>query len=227
MKKINSIKILQLVVLAALTIAALALAFINQEALKELASKPLVLGIYILIWLVLILSFIFLYLDFHRLSKLQMEFDTLSKATFSDNISGIPNRFSCDILLDKYKNLGAPKSAACAMIVLTSLSDVNNRYGHDIGDEHIKAFSDVFTRCAASLCFAGRNGGDKFLAIFEDTSETAVPDFLELLKSEIEKHNTLSESSVIEYRYGVAENTHEHYENIIDLITLANKRIYE
>lgn len=45
---------------------------------------------------------------------------------------------------------------------------INNTYGHVIGNATIQSFSDVLSGASVGLCFVGRNGGNKFLALFEN-----------------------------------------------------------
>lgn len=76
------------------------------------------------------------------------------------------------------------------------------------------------------MCFVGRNGGNKFLALFEDGNTYKMDSFLKKLDQKIQLYNQDPASSLlIEYRYGIAFHEGEEVKTITDLIALSNRRI--
>ncbi len=77
-----------------------------------------------------------------------------------------------------------------------------------------------------NLCFVGRNGGNKFIALFENCTAQKLATFLERVESKVSLYNENSESAPIVYKYGSAYRENESVRTITDLIALSNHRIY-
>ena len=220
MKKFNTFKIVQLVLLIILT--AVSLYMLMQPEVKQYIfdSTPATV-LFIIVWAVLLVTFLFLLIDFSLISSMKMNYHNLYDVAYSDPLSGIPNRFSCDTIIEKYYDKKLPDDIACVMIDLSNLPEINTLYDHRTGNKVLKDFSGILSTAAVSLCFVGRNGGNKFLAIFENCTDEK----LNTLTDRVDQYNQASDSISMEYRIGKAMNRDEHLEQITKLISLANSRI--
>ena len=226
MKRFHSSKMVQLVILILLTLVSL-FALLQPEVKQFVFSSTAATLLFLVVWLVLLISFIFLLVDFNVISSMKLDYNDLYGAAYADQISGMPNRFSCDTLIEKYYDQDLPADIGCVMIDLSNLTKVNHQYDRKVGNQMLKDFSDILTASAISLCFVGRNGGNKFLSIFEDCTEKKLQIFLSRIDKKVEEHNTQPDSVAIEYKTGSALNTKEGLTQIDQLISLANKRISE
>lgn len=224
MKKFNTFKIVQLVLLIILT--AVSLYMLMQPEVKQYIfdSTPATI-LFIIVWAVLLVTFIFLLIDFSLISSMKMDYHNLYDVAYSDPLSGIPNRFSCDTIIEKYYDKKLPDDIACVMIDLSNLPEINTLYDHRTGNKVLKDFSGILSTAAVSLCFVGRNGGNKFLAIFENCTDEKLNTFLDRVTDRVDQYNQASDSISMEYRIGKAMNRDEHLEQITKLISLANSRI--
>lgn len=224
MKKFNTFKIVQLVLLIILT--AVSLYMLMQPEVKQYIfdSTPATV-LFIIVWAVLLVTFIFLLIDFNLISSMKMNYHNLYDVAYSDPLSGIPNRFSCDTIIEKYYDKKLPDDVACVMIDLSNLPEINTLYDHRTGNKVLKDFSGILSTAAVSLCFVGRNGGNKFLAIFENCTDEKLNTFLDRVTDRVDQYNQASDSISMEYRIGKAMNCDEHLEQITKLISLANSRI--
>ena len=205
MKKFNTFKIVQLILLIILT--AVSLYMLMQPEVKQYIfdSTPATI-LFIIVWAVLLVTFIFLLIDFSLISSMKMDYHNLYDVAYSDPLSGIPNRFSCDTIIE-------------------NLPEINTLYDHRTGNKVLKDFSGILSTAAVSLCFVGRNGGNKFLAIFENCTDEKLNTFLDRVTDRVDQYNQASDSISMEYRIGKAMNRDEHLEQITKLISLANSRI--
>ena len=224
MKKFNTFKIVQLILLIILT--AVSLHMLMQPEVKQYIfdSTPATV-LFVIVWAVLLVTFIFLLIDFSLISSMKMNYHNLYDVAYSDPLSGIPNRFSCDTIIEKYYDKKLPDDIACVMIDLSNLPEINTLYDHRTGNKVLKDFSGILSTAAVSLCFVGRNGGNKFLAIFENCTDEKLNTFLDRVTDRVDQYNQASDSISMEYRIGKAMNRDEHLEQITKLISLANSRI--
>lgn len=224
MKKFNTFKIVQLILLIILT--AVSLYMLMQPEVKQYIfdSTPATV-LFIIVWAVLLVTFVFLLIDFSLISSMKMNYQNLYDVAYSDPLSGIPNRFSCDTIIEKYYDKKLPDDIACVMIDLSNLPEINTLYDHRTGNKVLKDFSGILSTAAVSLCFVGRNGGNKFLAIFENCTDEKLNTFLDRVTDRVDQYNQASDSISMEYRIGKAMNRDEHLEQITKLISLANSRI--
>ena len=222
MKKFNIFKIVQLSLLILITLISVYL--LMQPEVKQyiFASTP---ATFIIIWIVLLASYVFLLIDFSILSSVKLNYHNLYGVAYSDPLSGIPNRFSCDTIIEKYYDTTLPDNLTCVMIDLSNLSSVNKLYDHATGNMLLKDFSNILSASALSLCFVGRNGGNKFLAIFENCTDDQLNTFLARIADRVKQHNQSPSAISIEYRIGIAKNSEEHLAEITQLIALAYNRI--
>ena len=224
MKKFNTFKIVQLILLIILT--AVSLYMLMQPEVKQYIfdSTPATI-LFIIVWAVLLVTFVFLLIDFSLISSMKMNYHNLYDVAYSDPLSGIPNRFSCDTIIEKYYDKKLPDDVACVMIDLSNLPEINTLYDHRTGNKVLKDFSGILSTAAVSLCFVGRNGGNKFLAIFENCTDEKLNTFLDRVTDRVDQYNQASDSISMEYRIGKAMNRDEHLEQITKLISLAKSRI--
>jgi diguanylate cyclase (GGDEF)-like protein len=227
MKKYNVIKTLQLVFLIVLAVACLAVVLLNADIFHLVANDGNFRLICIMLWLVLAVSFIFIFLDFNFLSSYKRDFSELDYAVHSDPVAGIANRYSCDALIERYLDKPLDPRFGCIMLEITNLWEINQLYGHTQGNELIREFSAILHASAVDVCFVGRNGGNKFLALFEEGSQEKMNFFLTRVKQKVELHNDTNPRYRMDYLYGVAFEEGDAAPTITDLIALANHRIYK
>ena len=98
-------------------------------------------------------------------------------------------------------------------------------HGRKAGNDLLKDFSNILTKCAGTTCFVGRNGGNRFLAIFETGGFTALNDFLTELENRVNQYNQNVREITINYNLGMAINKDEELNQITELISLADSRL--
>ena len=137
MKKFNIFKIVQLSLLILITLISVYL--LMQPEVKQyiFASTPATI-LFIIIWIILLASYVFLLIDFSILSSVKLNYHNLYGVAYSDPLSGIPNRFSCDTIIEKYYDTTLPVNLTCVMIDLSNLLSVNKLYDHATGNMLLK-----------------------------------------------------------------------------------------
>ena len=225
MNKFNLIKTIQLAVFIALTIAVLLVVFLNQDVYSMIASDTGTRVLAIFLWVILGLSFIFMYYDFYYFSGMKRENAELDNAVYSDALTGIANRYSVDVYLGQFQNKPMPSDIGCVTVEMSNLAQLNRDHGHEGGDKAIQDFSEIMQRASKGKCFIGRNGGNKFLAIFRDSSESKLDAYLENIINLVKEYNNHSEI-MLEYRTGTAFNEGDKVKFLTDLVALSDKRAH-
>lgn len=227
MKKLDIFKTIQLIIFIVIALACASLILLNPEIYHLIGADSRVRLICGLLWLVLLVTFLFILLDFSLLSSWKRDFRELDYAVHSDPVAGIANRFSCDTIIEKYLDKPLPENMGCIMFDLSNISEINQKYGHIQGNILIRDFSNILRMTSLELCFVGRNGGNKFIALFENTTQEKMDTFLSRVSQKVILHNSEEKDYPIQYRYGIAFHDGDAAPTITDLIALSNKRIYE
>ena len=227
MKKFDIFKTIQLVLFAILTVVGFIIIFTDNELYHMIADNSHVRALCILLWAALVLTFLFIFMDFSLFSTFKKDYRELDFAVSSDPVAGIANRYSCDTVIEKYLDKPLPRNVGCIMFDLTNISEVNRQWGHIRGNELIYEFSSILQSSSANLCFVGRNGGNKFLALFEKCTIQKMNTFLTRVDKKVKNHNADSGNIQIQYEHGSAYREGESVKTITDLIALSNHRIYE
>lgn len=225
MKKFDLLKTAQLAAFIGLAGFGLLKILTDKRLYHLVATDPQIRSLCILLWILLGLSFLFIFLDFSLFSSFKREYRELDFAVSSDPVSGIANRYSCDTFIEKYLDKPLPAHFGCITFDLTNLKETNKSYGHIQGNDLIRDFSAILQSSSADLCFVGRNGGNEFLALFEDCTKEKLLSFLKRVEEKVNEHNEHTNTVAISYRYGISFNENGSKGSITDLIALSSKRV--
>ena len=83
-----------------------------------------------------------------------------------DALTGLPNRRHAAVMLDaQFAAALRGLPLAVVMFDLDRFKDVNDRHGHDAGDEALRAFADVLRSNTRRMDLSARFGGEEFIAV--------------------------------------------------------------
>lgn len=101
------------------------------------------------------------------IDRLKEDNMTLEEATIRDSLTGVRNRFA---LRRDYETFGE-KDIHIMMLDIDDFKTVNDTYGHSVGDYLLKKTGDaLIDQFGADNSY--RYGGDEFLVVYADISET-------------------------------------------------------
>lgn len=226
MKKFDILKTVQLILFVIIAGVSLYIILTDARLYQLIAGDLQIRMLCALLWASLALSFFFIFMDYSFFSSYKREFRELDYVVSSDPVSGIANRYSCDALIEKYLDKPLPPEIGCIMFDLANIKEINEEHGHVQGNDLIREFSGILQSSSIHLCFVGRNGGNKFLAMFEDCTNEKLKTFLNRVDNKVDRHNAMPDAITILYNYGIAFNEGNDAGTITDLIALSNSRIY-
>jgi diguanylate cyclase (GGDEF)-like protein len=102
------------------------------------------------------------------LFKLSKKLDQMARTDF---LTGLSNRRAMirKIQEEKVRYKRAKKPFVLILIDIDDFKNVNDTYGHDVGDEVLKRFSFLFEASVREQDFVSRWGGEEFLILLPDT----------------------------------------------------------
>lgn len=117
------------------------------------------------------------------------EFEMMSQV---DHLSGLPNRRAMDHDFENIISSGIQKEkVVIAMLDLDHFKKVNDRYGHDIGDQVIQILGEVFKKRLRNTDTFYRYGGEEFVTLLRnidlDDSVKLIQSINDSFKDAVEK----------------------------------------
>jgi len=122
-------------------------------------------------------------------SNLEKSISTIRELSIRDELTGVYNRRHFMDLLEYEKNRASRGGALFAIVMLDidNFKEVNDKYGHLIGDEVLRKVTTAIGNALRSTDFCGRYGGDEFLLVLTQTDINAAMICSERVRSSIEK----------------------------------------
>lgn len=227
MKKFDRIKTVQLVLLIILTITALIAILRNEDLYGLIATNSSARLVAMLLWATLGISFMFLLYDFNSYADMKRENMELDNAVYSDALTGIANRYSVDAYIGQFINKPLPEDMGVITVEIINLGEINKNHGHSGGDLVIQAFSAILQNASNGVCFIGRNGGNKFVAIFRDCTIGKLEKFMESVTKQVSARNAEHSDAVIKYCWGIAFDEGDDVKAVTELVALSDKRAWQ
>ncbi len=219
-KRFKILKIIQLAVAIVFLVAYFLLLLLTPSLRSNIYTNMSLLLLCVLLWIFMIYSFFMLLFDFRRLEISIASEHALNRKAYLDSLTGIPNRYSCDLIFDTYKDATDIDEIGCVLISISNLVEINEKQGHDAGDQALQDFSSLLEQVADSYGFVGRNGGNEFIVVLENCTEGYVTQFIKAVEEEIE-----SRKMAISIASAYVLNHYEHLQHFTDLISLVYKKL--
>ena len=96
----------------------------------------------------------------------------MSRQAYSDTLTGLPNRRALDERLEEEVLLARKNDYSFAVIMmdLDGFKDVNDMYGHPVGDDVLRLVFSQMARGVRNTDFLARYGGDEFLVLLPEAN---------------------------------------------------------
>lgn len=120
--------------------------------------------------------------------------EKLNKMWIYDTLTGVFNR--AGFFKFAYRVIAEAREKGNNLFVLfldlDGLKSINDRYGHDEGDEFIKAMGKVMSQVRRHGELLMRYGGDEFVVMAQDFTQQDAEDYIARIRTGIENYNAMS-----------------------------------
>ena len=143
-----------------------------------------------------------------------------------DKLTGVNNRSKLDSILPHELNKSKKYNQTIGVLLLDldHFKEVNDTHGHLTGDEVLIAISKTLQKSIRSSDFLFRWGGEEFMIVCLEASQTAITTFAEQIRAEISKQ----ELNHVGYKtVSIGATISNNTDSIDSLIQRADDALYE
>lgn len=150
----------------------------------------------------------------------------LQKKVYLDEATGLPNKNKCEEILNETEPIPVNELVAMCVFDLNNLRTINNNLGHDKGDEYIRSFAIQLREAVPEEFFAGRDGGDEFIAVLKGLDHEGVRKCLQNIRNQSAEYSRQHPEMPISYAAGYALSSDFEGSTMRELFRLADKNMY-
>jgi diguanylate cyclase (GGDEF)-like protein/PAS domain S-box-containing protein len=163
-----------------------------------------------------------------KITALQLVED-LQRKVFLDPLTNLANRRYVEMNLqgksDEMSRYGW--QFGVIMMDIDHFKDVNDRYGHDSGDEALKMVARTLLHSSRSSDLVGRWGGEEFIAIITNTNKQKMHAIAERYRSLVEQSGLPLGDTTLSLTISVGATMAAHGESLESVVKMADKLLYE
>ena len=130
----------------------------------------------------------------------------LEHIAFHDPLTGLYSRHMLHQFIEREISHVCRNSLPLSLAILDidHFKDVNDKFGHDIGDQILKQLADLFKKSCRSTDLAARYGGEEFIAVLPSTSQDASLIWAERMRERVEEPLRRPDDEKVTISIGVA-----------------------
>jgi diguanylate cyclase len=140
---------------------------------------------------------------------LEIQARELGRHALEDQLTGLANRRRVDHELPAHLAQARERHAALsiAAVDLDHFKQVNDRYGHAVGDDVLRVVARILTENTRSTDLLARMGGEEFLVLFVGTPLKVANDICERLRMAVESQdwNALADGLTLTISIGLCD----------------------
>jgi len=152
---------------------------------------------YSLVWLGVSIGMLWLFINVQN------------EASYVDMLSGLFNRqYLNDILLMHSRKGDKGSILAGIMLDIDGFKEINNKFGHLVGDEAISAVGKILHTAVGSKGISCRYGGDEFIILMKTDSQKEVMDMIDTVRTKAALFNE-AEKTPYQIHFSIGHSTYQ------------------
>lgn len=169
----------------------------------------------------LLMRYIFYTLDNIIVEEQKIELESIA---FYDLLTELSNRTRCEDILRSLDEID--EDYGILSVDLDHLKIVNDTYGHSVGDELLKTFSEILEEIFPYAILVGRMGGDEFIVILDEEDTTHINELTDALVERVDEQNLIEVRFQYSFSFGFATHKEHPNKTAQELYLLADERMY-
>ena len=150
----------------------------------------------------------------------------------TDVLSGLYNRRYFYNISEKYYETAKRynQELSILMIDIDKFKNINDTYGHDVGDNIIKSSGKILTKITRNSDIVARYGGEEFIILLTETGIDKAVELAEHIRVDIENNVIIldnTEAVHVTVSIGVTQLNHINDKDIDETIKRCDKALYE
>ncbi len=169
----------------------------------------------------------------YQVLSLMVELDKLRgdmyEKSIRDELTKVYNRryfFEASQLIENGAAL-IPENTSILMIDIDDFKDLNDTYGHHVGDQALNTLTENILSMLRSTDVLARYGGDEFICLLPQTKRDQALEIAKRVINRIEGIKLKENNKNIPLHVSIGVTTSEHEVKIEELIALADEALYK
>lgn len=156
----------------------------------------------------------------------------LTEQARRDPLTGVYNRLHMEEVLEREFAAAGMHPLTVALVDLDDFKQINDRYGHLVGDQVLRQFAQTVQRVLRSTDFVARYGGEEFLLVLNYSNESAAEQVLQRLLNEVSRTPmAVVDGNPVHTTFSAGIATHNsapdsQFNNVRDLLQAADNVLY-
>ncbi len=157
--------------------------------------------------------------------QLALERETFARQALVDPLTGLANRRALEHAVEVLTRDAPGTGATVAIADIDHFKEINDRLGHAVGDEVLRAVAAILERFARREDLVCRYGGEEFVLLLGSTDERGARSVTERMRAAIEAHpwKDIASSLSVTISVGVAAGSAAEMN---DLLRSADRLLY-
>jgi diguanylate cyclase (GGDEF)-like protein len=132
-------------------------------------------------------------------------YESIKELAITDSLTGLyVQRYFKELLTEKLKMYKYyKKSLSMAMFDIDNFKQINDTYGHNIGDEVLVKFANILTTRLRETDIIARYGGDEFIVVFPNTDLSNAINICEEIRNLVMKETIVVSKNITSMKPGL------------------------
>ena len=158
----------------------------------------------------------------------EREMVSARQSAMTDPLTGLPNRAQLDLGVAQLMDAAAAREDALAVLFvdLDHFKQVNDRFGHDVGDACLQAMSGILRRHVRATDLVARYGGEEFVLVLDGADDVSALRAAEALRAAVQADGRQVGGAVVGLTVSIGVAMLDSGDDVASLFKRADAALY-